>query len=112
MDFNDIIKDPKKYGAPTFEEYCADPEKWRGRADEVFSTIDNQKSILRDRFNKIIYKINGYECKTIEKVQSVAMDMGIEMHELDYKIQLIPQGGGECDVLIEFVHKAQGASWE
>lgn len=103
---NDLYEDPKAYGIPTFEEFSRDPEKWLGKSTEVFDTAEigflgrERKNVRRHKF-----EIEGYRCATLEEVEKVALSQGIPLRELDYRPQMIPLGGGKCDILVKFVSK-------
>jgi len=107
MDFEEILQDPTKFGAPTFEEFSRCPEKYLGRDDDALSSVDNVDSCLKNRMKKVRFEIEGFRCRTIEEVERVALANGIPVRELDYTGHLIPQGGGEFDVLIKFISKAE-----
>lgn len=100
----DIVADPTKYGAPTFEEFRRSPERFLGRQDQILSSADKGSKFLNN-VQRHIYEIEGYRCKTIEEVERVAASQGIPLRELDYRPELIPQGGGRADILVKFVSK-------
>lgn len=104
VQLQDIVDDPSKYGAPTFDEFRRHPEKWLGRADEKLISADQGSQVLGN-VQRHIYEIEGYRCKTIEEVERVAKSQGIPLKELDYRAQLIPCGGGKADVLVKFISK-------
>lgn len=101
---DDIMSDPSKYGAPTFEEFRSNPEKWLGRDDDKFVSADKGSQVLSN-VRKHIYEIEGYRCKTLEEVEKIAASQGIPLRSLDYRPELIPLGGGQADILVKFVSK-------
>lgn len=102
----DIIADPNKFGAPTFEQFCKNPERFRGRPDDILSSADRGSSIISS-VQKQIYEIEGVRCKTLEEVERVAGDMGISLKELDYRAELIPLPGQNSEILVRFVSKRE-----
>ena len=102
----DIVDDPSKYGAPTFDEFRRHPEKWLGRADDSLSSADQGSQFLKN-VKRHIYEIEGYRCKTIEEVEKIAASQGIPLRMLDYRAELVPIGGGKADILVKFISKEQ-----
>ena len=100
----DLMADPNKFGAPTFEQFCKNPERFRGRADDILSSVDRGSSIIGS-VQKQVYEIEGVRCSTLEAVEKVAADMGIPLKELDYRAELIPLPGQKSEILVKFVSK-------
>lgn len=103
---HDIIADPKKYGAPTFEEFCRNPDRYRGRDDDALASADRGSAVINS-VQKHIYEIEGIRCKTLEQVERVANGMGIPLKELDYRAELIPLPGQTSEILVRFVSKRE-----
>lgn len=105
-DIADIAANPNKYGAPTFEQFKSNRDKYLGRDDDTFNAIDKGSSNLAGSVRKHEYEIEGYRCKSLEEIERVASEqLGINIKQLDYRPELIPQGGGKCNVLIKFISK-------
>ena len=94
----------RKMGAPTFQEFKKNREKWVGRDDDVLARADKGGNINRVT-KKHIYEIEGHRCKSLEEVERVAASKGIPLRELDYQPKVIPGIGHKCDVLVKFVPK-------
>lgn len=101
----DILKDPEAFGAPTFEQFKKNREKYMGRDDETLALVDRGSHNLKRVVDKYTYEIEGFRCDTLEKVEQIAADYGIALRELDYRPELIPQGGGKAKMLIKFISK-------
>ncbi len=108
----DLIRNPSAFGAPTFEEFSRNREKWVGREDDKFSNVDRGSQILGKVAKKHVYEIEGFRCKTLEEVERVARQQGIPIKDLEYRAQLIPLGGGTADILIKFMSKTEFNSRE
>lgn len=104
---NDIYEDPNKFGMPTFEEFKKNPERWTGRSDDILSSVSEGGTAVKYLYRKQLYEIEGYRCKSLEEVERVANSQGIKLKELDYRPQMIPQGGGHWDMLVKFVSKPE-----
>lgn len=103
---DDIFDNPSKYGMPTFEEFKKNYEFWTGRPDEKFSQVDKGSQHLAKYVKKHLFEIEGHRCKTLEDVEKVALDHGIPIKDLDYTAEIMPLGGGKCDILVKFISKA------
>ena len=107
--FEDIQANPEKYGAPTFEQFKANRDKWLGRWDDKFAEVDrgSQMAGLGRMIKKYKFEVGGRQCKSLEECERIATEMGIDLRskEYDYKAEIIPQGGGTCDVLVKFMSK-------
>lgn len=107
ISINDIYDDPKAYGMPTFEEFRKNPERWTGRADAALADVSEGGTEVKNQYRKQTYEIEGYRCGTLEEVERIALSQGIKLKELDYRPQMIPQGGGQWDILVKFVSKPE-----
>jgi hypothetical protein len=103
---DDILEKPSRFGLPTFEEFKKNPEKYLGRDDEALASVDEAGFMLKNILKRVKFEIEGYRCKTLEEVERVAKNQGIPLKELDYYAQLVPQGGGNCDVVVKFMSKS------
>lgn len=104
-EWEELLENPNKFGAPTFDEFVANREKYIGRDDDRFSEADRGSSHLKSVVQRHVYEIEGYRCKTLEEVEKVARNQGINLRELDYRPEVIPLGGGKCDLLVKFISK-------
>lgn len=103
---NDLMRDPKSFGAPTFEEFKRNREKYVGRDDDKITQVDKGSSFHHKIIDKYEYEIEGYRCKSLEEVERVAAEQGIALRELDYRPEFIPQGGGKANMRVKFVSKS------
>lgn len=91
--------------APTFEEFQKNRDHYLGRDFDKLSEVDNGSTMLNKLISRTRYEIEGYRCDTLEEVEKVAKNQGIPLRELDYRPQIMPIGGGKCDILVKFVSK-------
>ena len=105
---DDIAQNPKAYElalgvpVPTFDEYAKNPEKYRGRRDEILESAQNGPELLRKVTGKIYYYVGGYKVDSIEKAERVALDMGWDISQMQMKPNLDNAGGGKFDVHVHF----------
>lgn len=102
---SELMADPAKFGAPTWEQFKSNREKYMGRDDAALANVDKGSNNLSKIVDKYIYEIEGFRCKNLEEVEKIAGDYGIPIRGLDYRPELIPQGGGKAKMLIKFVSK-------
>jgi hypothetical protein len=109
IDFQKVVDDPKSFGAPTFEEFAKNPNKWLPRDEEVFDSIDNgpTDSSLRQYIDKFVYEIEGYQCHSIEEAYRVAKEQGIPLKSLDYRVQILPETSYKGKFLVKIAPKQE-----
>lgn len=107
--FDEIMANPEAYGLPSFDQFAKNPNLLVERDDERFTEVDRGSRNLDRHVQRHIYEIEGYRCKSLEEVERIANAQGIPLRELDYRPEVIPQGGGKCDLLVKFVSGAQRA---
>jgi hypothetical protein len=106
LQIQDLLANPKAYGLPTLEEFAAAPEKWRKAADDIFKTADIGSTMgLKNIVAKQTYEVSGYKCDTLEEVERVALNEGLDIKLLELKPQIIPLGGGKCNIHVVFAPK-------
>lgn len=109
-DFAEILANPHKFGAPTFEEFCTAPDKYRRAMEQVMVAPDmgtsafpqlvkTQRYFFRDAAGK------AHKCKTLDAVHKVAQSEGVTLDQLDYDPQVVPTGDGKCEIHVTFFRK-------
>lgn len=89
----------------SINDFARNREKYLGKEDEALGWVDKGSQILGRHVQRHVYEIEGFRCKSLEEVERVAKNQGIPLKALDYKPEIIPQGGGKCDILVKFVPK-------
>jgi len=103
----EIVADPKKFGLPTYEEYLKNPNLMPKNLS-AFDSVDNgPQRLLKQHIQRVRYLWKGYYFDKLEQVEKAITSDGHNPLDLDYQPELIPQGGGKCDVLVRFVVKGQ-----
>lgn len=103
----DIQANPEAFGVPTFEDFSRNRKKFVRGEEDTLEQVERGSQNLGKIAKKYIFEIEGYRCKTLEEVQRVASSQGIPMKELDYTAQIVPIGGGNGDILVKFMSKAE-----
>ncbi len=103
--YSDVVSNPSSFGAPTFDEFRKNREKYIGRDDEALGQVDKLGDLTRKFVQKVIYEIEGYRCSTLEEVEKIASNQGIPLRELDYRPHVIPMGSGKWDAVVKFMPK-------
>lgn len=109
----DLMANPHAYGIPSFEDYQRNPGKWNMGAnpEAAMESITAGPQKFRKDLNKIIFKINGKEMPE-DHVERALSDFGFTLEDIDLgnrksllkkDIQMIPQGGGKYDLVVNFL---------
>lgn len=104
---DELIANPKRFGMPTFEEYCQNPTKWKPSWDGKLAAADNGSRNLNHRINKYIWEVEGTRCDSPEQAERIAREKGIDLNRSLYDVEphVVPIGGGKCDILCRIVRK-------
>jgi len=104
ISYAEIVSDPNKFGAPTFEQFCRNPRRWMGDTDDLLDTADRGSSKFTN-VTKHIYEFEGIRCATPTEVEKVAKDMGKDLREYELKVEAIPLPGQMCEMLVRVTRK-------
>lgn len=93
LTIDDLQNDPKKYGLPTFEEFCQNPDKWRMAKDRAWELLDVGSVAMKNQIAEHVYYVAGYKCQSLEMAQRVLEDEyglkeAIDLKSLGVKIEL------------------------
>jgi hypothetical protein len=88
----DIMKDPSKYGAPSFEEYCKNPSRYSAvaGAEDELGAIDRGGNSLRKILKKVSYHVGVHEFKSLEKAVQFCYDHNIDVTKWKAHVEKIP----------------------
>jgi len=103
--FEDLIESPEKFGAPSFAQFKRNKDFWMGRDDDVLTQVDKGSRLINKGLKKYRFEIEGYRCKSLEELESVILNMGLRLKDMEYKPEYVPLGGGEAEILVRFVSK-------
>lgn len=105
---DDVLADPAKFGAPSFDDFKKNREKYKGRDDDQLASADKGSTALNRHVRKHYYELNGHRTTKIEELERIARNEGYTLKELVFKPELIPLGEGEkCDIVIRFESKVR-----
>lgn len=100
---DDIISNPKDFGAPTFEEFAKNPEKWKFASEHVLNMVDvGSLGPLKKFIAKQTYEIAGYKCDSLEEVERIAKNEGYDIRFLEINPQVIKEGGDKYSIHVVF----------
>ena len=101
----DIMENPEQFGAPTLEQFRKRRDFYQKHSNTVFDRIDKGGKISNRFTKKQKFEIDGYRCNTLEEVEHVAKNEGIDLDAVakNYTAEFQPLGGGQADVLIRFM---------
>lgn len=76
-------------GMPSFQEFAANPDRWRGRTDEIFESAQNGSVLLKHMIEKHIYYFEHFRVEKLEHVERIISDEGLDPRtDVDMKIEL------------------------
>lgn len=93
IEMKDIVANPKKFGAPTFEEYCRNRDKFSPTMTEKdhLAAIDNGGQNLK-RYTKCkVFEVLGQQFNSLEKAEKFCREYGIPIK--DWKVVASNMGG-------------------
>jgi hypothetical protein len=99
----EFMENPNKFGAPTFEEFKRNPEKYVGKSGhhDTFASIDRGSKNLARYVKRHKYELLGYRTEKLEEIERIASENNITLK--DFTAECVPLGGGKCDILVRFV---------
>jgi hypothetical protein len=89
VQLQDIVNDPNKFGAPTFKQFCKDPDAWRLRKDHVFLSADRGSTLFDDvRKHNYFLHVDGVPCKarSLEHIEAMCKTEGFKAEDLEMKV--------------------------
>lgn len=105
------MQDPRKYGAPTFEEFCRG--RGRDRKDRQMIALTDGPQNFRKDLKKIRYFVHGNELQGEEAVEKMLADHGYTLEDIDLEnksgrlnktINYVDVGGGlEHEIHVNFL---------
>lgn len=105
----DLVNDPAKFGAPTFEEFLRIRDRERLDAEQLFFKAFSDQpgsSNLAACLTSIKYKCFGYDCgKSLERVQQVAENEGVHYSKLEFRPDLEQDGAGKYSMTVQVATK-------
>lgn len=103
--FQEVLENPRAFGCPTFEEFKNARSKYVGKADDILASAEEGSTQFAKFVRKQKYIIKGYEAKTTEEVERIALNEGMVIKDLEYIPQMIEIGGGKWDVHVHVMEK-------
>jgi hypothetical protein len=83
-------------GFPSFQEFAANPEKYKGRADELFQCAEEGSSVLKNSIEKHCYYLETalgsnvfYRVDKLETLERIVSDEGLDAsRDLDMRVEM------------------------
>lgn len=107
-EFGEFANNPNKYGAPTWEQFSKDPQRYIINAKESckLDMIDNGPQQTRGQVAKTKIYVAGYYCETPEKAESVANSENIDLRSRP-RFEFIDIGTGKAEIRAYFEKKKE-----
>lgn len=103
--FDELLADPAKFGAPTFDEFRKSPDSYMKKEDQILERADAGSKVMRDNVRHHLYELCGIKCESPEQLERIAKDEGISLYECEMQPEILPLVGGQCDILVRIVPK-------
>ena len=88
-DFEDLIINPARFGAPTFEEFIRNPDRYRNDSELIFSTADEGSRLLKKMTETQYYYYNWqYKTKKLEEIHKIILNEGYTLDDMDVEPQV------------------------
>lgn len=100
----DLIRNPGKYGAPTFEEFSKNPDKYRKSEEAMLTTAEKGSKTIKG-ITKHIYYVDGIKCESVEHAQRIMSTMGLRQDDLQLAINLEDLGNHKIQAHVYFKRK-------
>jgi len=100
----DLSENPTKYGLPTFEQFAANPDKYRNvaSADELLAQIDKGSLMLGRMVVGHEYWVGYYHVTSLEKAERLLREMGTTISKETFTAELKDIGAGKCKIVVKF----------
>lgn len=105
----DVFKDPKKFGLPTFEEWPKVREKWLKTLNGEFGLIDAAGANTKHVTKKINYQYGMYKTARLEEMENILNNEGLTIHDVEWKPEFVNELGQKADILVRFIKKEKPA---
>ncbi len=105
---DEILEDPSRYGLPTFEQFSKNPSAWRFGDEYLLESVDAGSKILNKGFRKYTYEIAGYKTDSLEEVQRIAGNEGLNLKTMEMRPRVIPDVFGFETIHVQFVTRGNG----
>lgn len=114
MDFKSVMENPHSVGMPTFDEYAANPAHYISKFkmnDNAATLADMEDGAMNSVLGRVLktvkHEILGYRVRTLEQVEKIALENGVDLRNIKYRACLIPLGGGDGEVLVKWMTEAE-----
>lgn len=99
----DVLANPHKYGFPTIQEFAANPDKYRESLSKRLARVDQSSAVFKNSLERQTYKIAGFKVKTLEEVERIAREEGINLADCNFAPQVLPGSmPGKVEIMVEF----------
>lgn len=99
----EIAANPHLYGAPTLAEFTKNPDVYRlGTKNGLMEMLDGSMLNFRKDLRKQYYILDGYTVGSLEKLDNMARNMGIDLTQYKVRPELRKYLGDQFDLYVHF----------
>lgn len=129
LTLKEVIANPGRFNAPTFDQFKKNPDKYRESPEDVLACADVGSDILRKEIKEKFFYIGGslqikhrevdgkqlkfykyhggYKGKSLEKVDKIAADLGWKLLDIDIIPDLEKTTAGKYILHVYYVKRGQ-----
>jgi len=110
VDFDDLMRNPGRYGFCTFREFRKNKAKWKLPIEQLFISVLEGGQQFKNKIKKMKFMIQApdgilVECRALEDVQRRARDFGYALSELNISPVWDELGGDKANLIVRFYRK-------
>lgn len=102
----DLMHDPGKFGLPTFDQYCANPDTYRKSFKRLMTEIEIGPQSYRNITKEIVHWVGINKCKTPERAMDIMLDMGWNPIHVDSRIDMETGSAGKLIFNVHWLNMA------
>jgi hypothetical protein len=99
----DIMADPTKFGAPTFEEFAKNPDMFRPHLTlkDLLGIIDDGSKLegFKRNLSKDKFEIDGYGMESLTKIEDYCRNEGLSYESVSWKPEVRQGTSGKLEVV-------------
>ena len=99
----ELMNNPKAYGLPTFDEYCAAPDDYRKSFKRMMTELELGPDSYRKETREITYWVGINKCRSPERAMDIMLDMGWNPLHVDARIDTEKGTAGKLIFNVRFV---------
>lgn len=98
----------KSAGFPTVDEFMSKPDSYKESWEDIFSSIENGPELLKNHTKgRHVLRVCGKKVESLGQMIRVARDMGFNLENMTYTVNLEAAGDGKYIHHIDLIPKSE-----